>query len=238
MSAENEEVAAADDVPEELRRALFLVGGAGSTTGELTDHYHTDLVKVKSKTHVSGVNRRGRFVKGFGGGCFGVVIGSGGMATVCLGRCKRTKAFVAVKIVKVTDDSSERASREVETLAKAVKVSNEGVGSHHIVSLFNAYYDKCEKKLYIVTELLPHGDLHEYILSRDDGVLGEEATQLVVHQTALALEHIHANEIVHRDIKPKNLLITVGPSGKLVTVKVADFGIARLADGTKTAVGT
>ena len=98
----------------------------------------------------------------------------------------------------------------------AALVNHEG-----IASVFD--YGEENGSAYLVMELVP-GEALSTILERD-GALSADKTLDIVSQTASALQAAHAAGLVHRDIKPGNLLIT--PDGR---VKITDFGIARIAD--------
>ncbi|WP_341936126.1 protein kinase [Microbacterium sp. LWO14-1.2] len=98
----------------------------------------------------------------------------------------------------------------------AALVNHEG-----IASVFD--YGEENGSAYLVMELVP-GEALSTILERD-GSLSADKTLDIVAQTASALQAAHAAGLVHRDIKPGNLLIT--PDGR---VKITDFGIARIAD--------
>ncbi|MFP1602824.1 serine/threonine-protein kinase [Microbacterium sp. 2216-1] len=98
----------------------------------------------------------------------------------------------------------------------AALVNHEG-----IASVFD--YGEENGSAYLVMELVP-GEALSTILERD-GALSADKTLDIVAQTAAALQAAHAAGLVHRDIKPGNLLIT--PDGR---VKITDFGIARIAD--------
>lgn len=98
----------------------------------------------------------------------------------------------------------------------AALVNHEG-----IASVFD--YGEENGSAFLVMELVP-GEALSTILERD-GSLGADRTLDIVAQTSLALQAAHSAGLVHRDIKPGNLLIT--PDGR---VKITDFGIARIAD--------
>lgn len=98
----------------------------------------------------------------------------------------------------------------------AALVNHEG-----IASVFD--YGEENGSAYLVMELVP-GEALSTVLERD-GALSADKTLDIVAQTASALQAAHAAGLVHRDIKPGNLLIT--PDGR---VKITDFGIARIAD--------
>ncbi len=125
--------------------------------------------------------------------------------------------IVAIKILKeeYTGDPGFRERFRAE--ARHTALLNH-VG---IANVFD--YGEEEGSAYLVMELVP-GEPLSAILERDH-VLSSDRTLSIIAQTARALAVAHAQGLVHRDVKPGNLLIT--PDGR---VKVTDFGIARLAD--------
>ena len=144
-------------------------------------------------------------------------LGSGGMAEVYLAHDEVLNRNVALKVLsrRYADDDAlvERFRSEARSAASL---------SHpNIVSI----YDRGETgdgTYYIVMEYVPGGTLKDWILRK--GPLPSRTAAAVAIQVAEALEEAHRNGVIHRDIKPQNILIT--ESGD---VKVADFGIARAA---------
>jgi tRNA A-37 threonylcarbamoyl transferase component Bud32 len=148
-------------------------------------------------------------------------IGSGGMSRVFLGRDEILERPIAVKILNPDlgqTDIGTRFRREGRTAAKL---------SHpNIVQVYDAGQGKFEGRetSYIVMEYVSGGDLKDLIDER--GVLsGGDLARL--SGVAAGLAHAHERGVIHRDIKPHNILIT--GSGD---VKVTDFGVARALDAT------
>lgn len=141
------------------------------------------------------------------------VVGSGGMATVYKAECKLLNRYVAVKVLKDSLrydlDLKEKFNREAQAAAK--------LSHNNIVSIFDV--GEIEGLNYIVMEYIDGITLKEYI-SKNKPLNWMVARNIAI-QIGLALEHAHANGIIHRDIKPQNILIT-----KDNIIKVADFGIA------------
>lgn len=143
-------------------------------------------------------------------------VGAGGMAIVYKGRCHLLNRYVGVKILRpeLVEDANfvERFKRESQAAASL---------SHH--NIVNVYDVGQEGNIYyIVMEYICGDTLKEYV--KEKGKLESDEAIKIALQIAAALEHAHRNGIVHRDIKPQNILI--GQDG---SVKVADFGIARAA---------
>jgi tRNA A-37 threonylcarbamoyl transferase component Bud32 len=149
-------------------------------------------------------------------------VGSGGMADVFLAHDEVLDRDVALKLLKdqYADDEEfvERFKREAQSAA--------ALSHPNIVSIFDRGESE-DGTYYIAMEYLPGGTLKDRILKR--GALPPQVAAEVALQTAEALQAAHKRGIIHRDIKPRNILIT--DSGH---VKVTDFGIARAADATTT----
>jgi eukaryotic-like serine/threonine-protein kinase len=141
-------------------------------------------------------------------------IGGGGMADVYLAKDLILDRLVAVKILKAQfsedDEFIRRFHREAES---AASLSHE-----HIVSI----YDVGEENglYYIVMEYVEGQTLKEYIQTH--GSLRVEETVRILKQITEAVRHAHENQIIHRDVKPQNILMSING-----TAKVTDFGIAR-----------
>ena len=147
------------------------------------------------------------------------VIGRGGMSTVYRATDLSLDRVVAVKVAM--DPLLERdpvyAARFKREARAAASVSNPG-----IVTVFDAGADGPTR--YIVMECVDGRDLSQIL--RDEGPLEPTRAAHIAEQIADTLAAAHAAGVVHRDIKPGNVMVT--PQG---TVKVLDFGIARTTDG-------
>lgn len=150
------------------------------------------------------------------------VIGSGGMAVVYKAKCHRLNRLVAIKILRpdlmMDDDIRRRFHAEAQAVAM--------LSSPNIVSVYDVgQYDGAD---YIVMELIEGITLKEYMQKRGGCLNWREALHFMT-QIMQALRHAHSRGIVHRDIKPQNIMVLRDGS-----VKVADFGIARIMDSQKT----
>lgn len=152
-------------------------------------------------------------------------IGRGGMGVVLLARDSVIDRHVALKRLAMSQEFLDSADA-VERFAREARLT--GRLSHpQIVTLFDVL--NVDEMLYLVLEYYESMSLAEVV--RDRGVLDEVATRLVGGEIASALASAHAAEIVHRDIKPDNVLL--GDAG----AKLTDFGIARsLADSASASV--
>lgn len=144
-------------------------------------------------------------------------IAIGGMGEVWAAQDEIILRDVAIKILKPEYLGDPTFIERFRTEAKhAAKVNHEGIADVYD-------YGEDEGSAYLVMELVP-GDSLAKILDREKSLEPNKVLDIIA-QTARALDAAHAAGLVHRDIKPGNLLIT--PDGK---VKITDFGIARVAD--------
>ena len=157
------------------------------------------------------------------------VIGTGGMAVVYKARCHRLNRLVAVKILKDDNLDDEDFRRRFHAESQAVAM----LSHPNIVSVYDVSTSVMAD--YIVMELCEGITLKQYMEKK--GVLNWKETLHFAIQIAKALEHAHSKGIVHRDIKPHNVMVLKNGS-----VKVMDFGIARLISRgntlTKEALGS
>ena len=157
------------------------------------------------------------------------VIGTGGMAVVYKARCHRLNRLVAIKILKDDNLDDEDFRRRFHAESQAVAM----LSHPNIVSVYDVSTSVMAD--YIVMELIEGITLKQYMEKK--GVLNWKETLHFAMQIAKALEHAHSKGIVHRDIKPHNVMVLKNGS-----VKVMDFGIARLISHgntlTKEALGS
>ena len=153
-------------------------------------------------------------------------IGSGGMATVYKAKCLVLKRFVAVKVLRDEFTTDEEFIKRFNIEAQAVA----SLTHPNIVSVYDVGHEG--NLYYIVMELVKGKTLKEIIV--EDGALGWKWSVKIAMQIASALETAHRNNIIHRDIKPHNIIITEDG-----VAKVTDFGIAKaVSNSTITAFGT
>ncbi|MEG1458459.1 MAG: Stk1 family PASTA domain-containing Ser/Thr kinase [Acetivibrio sp.] len=155
-------------------------------------------------------------------------IGSGGMADVYKARCHRLNRFVAIKILKQEYSDDKKFVDKFRAEAQSAA----GLSHPNIVNVYDVGED--EGLYYIVMELVEGITLKSFI-ERKGKLEIKEATGIAI-QIAQGMEAAHLNHIIHRDIKPQNIIIS--REGK---VKVTDFGIAKAASSntiTSNAMGS
>ncbi|MEM6956363.1 MAG: serine/threonine-protein kinase, partial [Myxococcota bacterium] len=153
-------------------------------------------------------------------------IGHGGMATVYRARDTRLERDVAIKVLhphlQKTPEARQRFTREAKSVAKL---------RHDRIMEIHDYSGEGDGESYIAAELLTGPTLKKFI--EDGGGLPAEVAAAFTVQIAEALDAAHQAKIVHRDVKPENVLLHEGRG-----VKLTDFGIAQMVDSqSMTATG-
>ena len=149
------------------------------------------------------------------------VLGTGGMAVVYKAKCHRLNRMVAIKILRDENMQDDDFRRRFHAEGQAV-----GMLSHpNIVSVYDV--SSVNGVDYIVMELVEGITLKQYMERK--GVLNWKETLHFATQIAKALDHAHSRGLVHRDIKPHNVMVLKNGS-----VRVTDFGIARIMNKTNT----
>jgi serine/threonine-protein kinase len=156
-------------------------------------------------------------------------LGKGAMGIVYLGRDPKISRVVAIKTMALAqefendelDEVKERFFREAETAGRL---------SHpNIVTIYDAGEE--HDLAYIAMEFLKGGDLAKY--TKKDNLLDMKTVVSIVTRAAEGLAFAHAQNVVHRDIKPANLMYEAESD----SLKITDFGIARITDSSKTKTG-
>ena len=155
-------------------------------------------------------------------------LGAGGMSDVYRAKCHRLNRFVAIKILKAEYNEDKKFIDKFRAEAQSVA----GLSHPNIVNVYDVGED--ENVYYIVMELVEGITLKQFIEKK--GYLDQREATGIAIQIARALEAAHQNYIIHRDIKPQNIIIS--REGK---VKVTDFGIAKAVTSntiTSSAMGS
>lgn len=149
-------------------------------------------------------------------------IGSGGSGSVWLARDERNGRELALKIVSRESKAGSRAKREAEAAARL----------RHRGCLRTLDFGSDDQHVYIAYEHVPGKTLRQALR---DGEIDDRRAIEICAQVLEALEHAHSNGIVHRDVKPANILLAGG--GK-IDVRLIDFGLAQFAEAeTLTELG-
>ncbi len=145
------------------------------------------------------------------------LVGEGGMADVYRGVDLSASRVVAIKVLKEEYRDNNEVVRRFLNEGRAISV----LDHPNIVKVYDI--SVTDKVYYIVMEYIDGITLKEYIEQRGEPLTYREAVHFT-SQTLLALQHAHVKGIVHRDIKPQNIMIMEDGS-----IRVTDFGIARMA---------
>ena len=149
------------------------------------------------------------------------ILGIGGMAVVYKARCHRLNRLVAIKILKDEFARDEEFRRRFQAEGEAVAM----LSHPNIVQIYDV--STSDSANFIVMELIDGISLKQYMEKK--GVLNWKETLHFSMQITKGLEHAHSRGIVHRDIKPHNIMVLKNGS-----VKVMDFGIARVMNKSNT----
>jgi serine/threonine-protein kinase len=144
-------------------------------------------------------------------------VGSGGIATVYVARDLKTNEMVAVKVIH------PHIAKDLNTVKRFEREANllMSLTDPHLVRVYD--YGIEEDRHYLVMEYIGGRTLKAII--KEEGPLAVDRAMDIAQQVAEGLSVIHQQGVVHRDIKPQNLMVQTDG-----TVKVMDFGIARMAD--------
>ncbi len=144
------------------------------------------------------------------------LLGKGGMATVYRARQESIDRDVAFKVIKPdlagADKFIERFKREARTVAS--------FSQPHILKVFD--YGQFDDIVYLVMELMTGGSLADFLKT---GSLSLETTTLMLEQISGALDYAHRRGVIHRDLKPQNVLLDEDKN-----VFLTDFGIAKVME--------
>lgn len=157
------------------------------------------------------------------------LIGTGGMASVYRARDETLNRDVAIKLFRVASTNPSDFRRQQGEVAMLASLSHPG-----LVTLFDAGNDETDPlnpRSYLVMELISGSDLRNAI---DTGAIPLDDVRHIGADLADALHYIHEKGVIHRDVKPANILLahTAG-SDTRAHPKLSDFGIARLVDGAR-----
>src|SRR4051812_4484059 len=153
-------------------------------------------------------------------------VGQGGMAVVYKGLDTTLNREVAVKVLHphLADQPESRARLQREAHAVA-KLRHE-----NILEIFD-YSGPDSPESYIVTEFIHGTTLKSFMTGHPSAIAFPEVAEMIVSEVAAALEHAHSLGVIHRDVKPENVMIR--SDGR---IKLMDFGIAQIVDKERMTV--
>jgi len=140
-------------------------------------------------------------------------VGEGSFGKVFRGRRKYTGQFVALKFVS----KAGKSLQELDALRQEIAILRQL--DHPNVILLLDYFET-PRDIVVVTEFAPHGELLNIL--KDDQYLSEESVRSIAVQLSSALFYLHERRIMHRDMKPQNVLVSSNG-----IIKLADFGFAK-----------
>ncbi len=156
-------------------------------------------------------------------------LGKGAMGVVYLGRDPKIGRTVAIKTMALTQEFESDELNEVKSRFFREAETAGRLSHPNIVQIFDAGEE--HSLAYIAMEYVNGVDLSRNV--KPNNLLGLHEVLKYIADAADALEYAHSNGIVHRDIKPANMMLLP----ETQTIKLMDFGIARLTDSTKTKTG-
>ena len=161
-------------------------------------------------------------------------IGHGGMATVYRGQDEALGRDIAVKLFRASAVAPDDVGRQETEMRLLASLSHPG-----LVTLFDAGKDDAgrddgeagEPRAFLVMELVEGPDLRKRL--REEDPLSPADVAYIGAELAGALAYIHGRGVIHRDVKPANILLPPIIAGTLPRAKLTDFGIARMLDGDR-----
>jgi hypothetical protein len=145
-------------------------------------------------------------------------LGAGGFGVVWLAWDEKLEREVAVKVIPRERGAGERVEREARAAAR--------LNHHGIVAIYELASD--EHDVYLVSELVRGRTLGELTQA---GAISDRDVARIGIALCEALEHAHARGVIHRDVKPQNVMVLAEPAAGAGFAKLADFGVAHVASG-------
>lgn len=148
-------------------------------------------------------------------------LGSGNFAEVKLAKEKATGQLVSLKLIDKTKCDEDAFKKEY--------LIQRHFDSPYIIDIISYFEDT--ENFVIVMEYANGGELFDAII--ENGPFSENDAARLIQQILIGLKLLHDNKIIHRDLKPENILISKDEKTKESTIKISDFGLARLISGEK-----
>jgi serine/threonine protein kinase/WD40 repeat protein len=158
-------------------------------------------------------------------------LGAGGMAVVYLATDERLNRKVALKVL------APELAQDVAFRLRFIRESRvaASVDDPHIIPVFEA--GESDNALFIAMRYVPGGDVHSHV--RESGPLPRGRAALILSQVASALDSAHRRDLVHRDVKPANMLMDVSTGGDRPDhIYLSDFGISKAVMSGSALTGT
>src|SRR4051812_20056064 len=143
-------------------------------------------------------------------------LGSGGFGTVYAARDERLRRDVAIKVIPRVETDDDRAGREARVAAR--------LNHPNVVALYELGFD--DDNIYLVSELVEGRTLADLIA---DDALSDRDIARIGAALCDGLAHAHERGVVHRDVKPQNVMVVAEPARGSGFAKLTDFGVAHLA---------
>lgn len=147
-----------------------------------------------------------------GRGTFGVVY-----------KCKRKKdgSVYVLKELKLSGCSSQ----EIQTAINECNILA-AVDSDYVIRYYDSFIDNSTQTLWLVMEYAPYGTLRDIIMKSKDNMPEPDAWYYIT-QMILGIASLHANHIIHRDIKSLNVFVAEGQNGQKYALKIGDMGVSK-----------
>lgn len=157
----------------------------------------------------------------------GHVIGEGVNGEVRVGWDRITNEAVAIKSIPYEGDVLAGNDSEAEQEIEIVK----SLDHPYLVKTYDIFRDKEKKRVYVVMEYVPGGELFSRVANESGSLISEEDTIHIAKSLLSALVYLHDINIVHRDVKLENILCVDPDISKSISIKLADFGLSSRLTG-------
>jgi len=149
------------------------------------------------------------------------LIGNGKTRKTSVYKCKKDSDVYAMKIIDAQGIDKKEILREIDTLSKLKT-------SENIIRLYD--YFAIEDNVYLILKHYNGGDLESFVQKREttNKSLTYDEQLLIAYSIIKGIKDIHTHNIIHRDIHPKNILLTISPNNIVTNAAISDFGFARI----------